>query len=134
MYPRRSAPRSTGASAVEQAVMWSAKYAGVVEELRVRETTIRDLEDASRETTAKVAVLEAQLATTREELEGANELLILMRDEIDKWKADVLGFREEMRKAQNAQMRALGQVLKLLGAVESVAATEEEVAVDEETG
>ncbi len=39
-----------------------------------------------------------------------------MRAELIKWKADVLGFRGEMRNGQSAQLAMTTRILKLLGA------------------
>ena len=116
--PARSAPDGEGASAVEKVILWSGKYAEAIEQLRAREATIHELQDANRVLEEKVTRLQNDLNSAQEELRDANEFLVQMRGEIDKWKNDVLGFREEMRQAQSAQMRALVQILRLLGAVE----------------
>ncbi len=39
-----------------------------------------------------------------------------MQVELVKWKSDVLGFRDEMRKAQSVQLQALTRIMKILGA------------------
>ena len=64
----------------------------------------------------EVGELRSQLAQARKELEEANEFLQKMHVELNQWKADVLGFREELRKAQVAQLQALGKILRILGA------------------
>ena len=46
----------------------------------------------------------------------ANEFLGQMHLELNKWKTDVLGFRQEMRHAQQVQIEALGKILRVLGA------------------
>lgn len=38
-----------------------------------------------------------------------------MQKELTNWKSDVLGFRDEMRKAQKAQIDALTHIVTLLG-------------------
>jgi uncharacterized protein YeaO (DUF488 family) len=53
---------------------------------------------------------------TEKELAEANEFLQQMHVELNKWKSDVLGFREEMRQAQQAQLEALAKILRVLGA------------------
>jgi len=63
-----------------------------------------------------VETLKAQLSQTQKELEEANEFLQKMHVELNQWKADVLGFRDEMRKAEAAQLQALGKILRILGA------------------
>lgn len=59
---------------------------------------------------------EDKLAQSEKELNEANDLLVKMRIELANWKTDVLGFREEMREANIAQLEALYKVLTILGA------------------
>ncbi len=60
--------------------------------------------------------MQANLEVAEKELSDANEMLIEMRKELDGWKADVLGFREEINYVHKEQLKALVKVLKLLGA------------------
>ena len=53
------------------------------------------------------------------ELAEANNLLVEMDKNLDNWRKDVLGFREEMRQADAAQIEALQKILSLLGAEQS---------------
>jgi chromosome segregation ATPase len=64
----------------------------------------------------QAAGLEAQLKQTQAELTEANNLLIEMLGELNNWKSDILGFRNEMRGAAKAQLEALLKVLEVLGA------------------
>jgi hypothetical protein len=48
-------------------------------------------------------------------LSEANGLLIEMRVELNNWKSDILGFRDEMRNAETAQLETLLRILKVLG-------------------
>jgi hypothetical protein len=59
--------------------------------------------------------LQKQLQQTQKELNEANEIMISMRAELNKWKQDVLGFRDEMRSAEKAQLEALLKIMKVLG-------------------
>ncbi len=59
--------------------------------------------------------LEGQLQQTQKELAEANDLLIEMRIELNNWKTDVLGFRDEMRDAETAQLQTLFRILQVLG-------------------
>jgi len=59
-----------------------------------------------------------ELKQARKELDEANAMLREMQTELAKWKADVLGYRDEMRTAQTAQIDALRRILRLLGAEE----------------
>jgi DNA repair exonuclease SbcCD ATPase subunit len=55
------------------------------------------------------------LQQTQKELAEANNLLLDTRVEMNNWKADILGFREEMRQAEIAQLQSLKQILEVLG-------------------
>jgi len=61
-------------------------------------------------------VMRVNLKTAETELSDANELLIEMRKELDSWKTNVLGFREESNYVHKEQLKALVKILKLLGA------------------
>ena len=63
----------------------------------------------------EVANIEKQLLQTQKELGEANDLIIEMRVELNNWKTDVLGFRNEMRNAETAQLEALLKILQVLG-------------------
>ena len=45
----------------------------------------------------------------------ANDLLIEMRIELNNWKTNILGFRDEMRDAEKEQLKALIRILTVLG-------------------
>jgi septal ring factor EnvC (AmiA/AmiB activator) len=49
------------------------------------------------------------------ELTDANNMLVELRKELDRWRANVLGFRQEMREAQQTQLEALAKIMKMLG-------------------
>jgi hypothetical protein len=103
-------------TAVENAIALQDKYARALEDLRRGEEHNHALSDENRKLAETAAHLQADLAKTQQELSEANAILIQMRQEIEKWKYDVLGYRDEMRKANQAQIEALGKVLSLLGA------------------
>jgi hypothetical protein len=103
-------------TAVENAIALQEKYARALEDLRREQEQNRALSDENRKLTEAAGRLQAETTKTQQELTEANALLIQMRQEIEKWKADVLGYRDEMRKANQAQIEALGKVLALLGA------------------
>lgn len=128
-YLGRSAIRSDGAgadaaSAVEAALALSDKQAKLTDELLQAQQARRDLEDASRKQGGDLAKAQAQLEAAQKELGEANQMLVEMRKEIDAWKASVLGFRDEMRKAQKAQLDATRKVLVVLGAEVPAPATQ----------
>jgi hypothetical protein len=102
-------------TAVEKALDWAAKYQQSMQ-------TVAELQKESREQLKQMQAqeqdkikLQAELTAAQKELKDANALLIEMRQEVTKWKTDVLGFRGEMKEAQQAQIDMLGRVLKLLG-------------------
>jgi septal ring factor EnvC (AmiA/AmiB activator) len=64
----------------------------------------------------QVDSLEAQLKQTQAELTEANNLLVEMLGELNNWKSDILGFRNEMRQAAKSQLEALLKILQVLGA------------------
>lgn len=118
-----TAEQSSGA--VESAIMWSQKY----EELLAKN---QDLTDKNRQffldnsdLRQKTEKLQAELDKTKAELQDANEFMQEMHGELAKWKADVLGFREEMRSAQTAQLQAMSKILTLLGAESTTVAANE---------
>ena len=63
----------------------------------------------------KVTSLEAELKQAKKELAEANGLLVDMRVELNNWKNNILGFRDEIRQADSEQIKALLEILKILG-------------------
>ncbi|HOK66163.1 MAG TPA: hypothetical protein PK054_10225 [Anaerohalosphaeraceae bacterium] len=113
---RRFTEGSTGPDAVQTALIWSEKYQQMSETAsQLREKNVQLFEENAR-LKKEVDSLKTQLAQTQKELDEANEFLQKMHAELNQWKADVLGFREEMRKAQAAQLQALAKILRILGA------------------
>ena len=112
-----------GKTAVESALSWANKYAQSMQ-------TVTDLQRESRDQLKETQTLQQQnvklqdeLVAAQKELKDANALLIEMRQELTKWKADVLGFRSEMKEAQQAQLAMLTRVLKVLGSEAAPAPT-----------
>ena len=109
-------PAESSGSAVDTAVMWANRY----DELSKKTEKLREenqkyaLENVGLK--QKVSRLETELAQAQTELDEANIFLGQMQVELVKWKSDVLGFRDEMRKAQSVQLQALTRIMKILGA------------------
>ncbi|MHC5060378.1 MAG: hypothetical protein ACYTFK_04755 [Planctomycetota bacterium] len=102
--------------AVQSAIMWSQKYDELLkttEKLREEKNTL-SLENTNLKYQLKE--VQTELDRTKAELADANNFLHQMQAELVKWKSDVLGFRDEMRNAQTAQLAALKRVLRILGA------------------
>ncbi len=110
---QESAPQNP--TAVESAIELSEKYAKLSEEAAVLRQQNQDSIAESQQLKNQVVALEAQLQQAQKELTEANSLLIEMRLELNNWKSDVLGFRNEMRDAETAQLEALLKILKVLG-------------------
>jgi chromosome segregation ATPase len=101
----------------------SEKYAELCEEAVALREKNQNLIDENSQLKERISVLEADLKKTQKELTEANDLLIEMRIELNNWKMDVIGFRDEIRQAESAQLEALLKILKILGGevtVESV--------------
>ncbi len=102
-------------TAVESALAWSEKYSRAVEQLSRQQQEAHKLAEEKRQLNQKIAALEAELAQTRQELQEANDLLLDVRRANQRWKTDVLGYRDELRQAHEAELTALYKVLRLLG-------------------
>jgi septal ring factor EnvC (AmiA/AmiB activator) len=105
-----------GPTAVQSAVELSEKYVRLSELMAGQQLKSQALDTENAELKRQIAVLEKDLTQAQKELSEANQLLLDMRVELGDWKYDVLGFRDEMRDAQRAQLQALTQILEVLGA------------------
>ncbi|MDH7599392.1 MAG: hypothetical protein QHH07_07125 [Sedimentisphaerales bacterium] len=92
------------------------RYTQVVKALGDLRMHNQQLTEENTRLKAQVEDLQAKLSQTQTELNDANILLMQMLGELNKWKADVLGFRDEMRQAAKAQLEALAKILEALGA------------------
>jgi hypothetical protein len=120
--PAPTAPKAPegpeGPTPVEQALELSQKLKQATDDLDRARKENRDLIDRNAPLTMQAAQATVELKQARKELDEANAMLREMQTELAKWKADVLGYRDEMRTAQTAQIEALRRVLRLLGAEE----------------
>ena len=110
---QEAAPRK--ATVVESAIELSDKYAQLVEEATYIKQQNQSLTTNNQQLKNQVSEIESKLSRAQTELKQANEALFEMRLELNNWKNDVLGYREEMRSAQTAQLQALMKILKALG-------------------
>jgi DNA repair exonuclease SbcCD ATPase subunit len=102
-------------SAVESAIELSERYAKLSEEAAALRQQNKSIMTKNQQLNDQIVALDAQLQQAQKELNEANDLLIEMRIELNSWKSNILGFREEMREAQTAQLEALFKILGLLG-------------------
>jgi len=107
-----------GPTPVEQALELSQKLKQVSEDLAIARKENKDLVERNAALTTQAAKSTMEMNQAHKELEEANAMLREMQTELINWKKDVLGYRDEMRAAQTAQLDALRRVLKLLGAEE----------------
>lgn len=113
---RRFANPDTQTDAVQSAVVWAQKYELVLNQNAELREKLNQLTMQNSQLSRRADDANAELERTRKELTEANAFLQEMHVELNKWKSDVLGFREEMRLAQKAQLEALGRILQVLGA------------------
>ena len=106
---------SESPTVVESAMKLSGQYARLTQEATQLRQQNEEVITKNRQLNDKIVSLEGQLQQAQKELAEANSLLINMRVELNNWKADVLGFRDEMRNAETAQLETLLRILKVLG-------------------
>ena len=111
----RDETQSDATSAVDTALEWARKYAEASERHNKLLQENRSLNQQNQEYQKQVTELQGKIERAERELAEANSMLLEMRQELDKWKTDVLGFRDEMRRAQKVQLDALAKILKLVG-------------------
>ena len=110
-------------SAVESALKWSKKYEELLAETDQLRQQNEKLTLENKNLTIGVDTYKTELEKTQKELYEANEFLKETHLELTNWKKNVLGFRDELRDAQAAELQALAKILRILGA-EPVVATE----------
>ncbi len=113
---RRFAEPQQAADPVQSAVEWAKKYEQVLLKNAEIQEKHNQLFIQNTQLASKLEQTQAELERTRKELDEANVFLQQMHTELNKWKSDVLGFRDEMRQAQAAQLEALSRILQVLGA------------------
>ena len=111
-----SASASNNPTAVESAIDMSDKYAKLSEEAAALRQTKQNLTAENQKLKEDLQAARLELEKNQKELKQASELLAQMRLELNNWKENVLGFRDEMRDAQKAELEALLKILKLMGA------------------
>jgi chromosome segregation ATPase len=104
-----------GQSAVDSAITLAKKHAELSEKTAVLQQKNHELVANNQQLKDRIAALEPELNQANKELAEANDLLIEMRIELNNWKTNILGFRDEMRDADKTQLQALLRILKVLG-------------------
>ena len=112
---RRFEPRPDDGTA-QGTLVWAQRY----EELSLKNNLLREknseIQAENSQLKQQLDALEKELGNTKKELAEANEFLQQMHLELNEWKTNVLGFRDEMRQAQKGQLEALAKILRVLGA------------------
>jgi len=108
--------QTAGPTAVESAIALSDKYAKLSEETSILRQQKQTLEAENKRLKDESQSCRSQLEQAQKELSEANNMLAQMQLELNNWKQDVLGYRDEMRDAEKAQLEALLKILKLMGA------------------
>lgn len=97
-------------------IQWARKY----EELSIGNNALREtnneLTTENYQLKQQIEAMKNELEQTKKDMTEANEFLGQMHLELNKWKTDVLGFRQEIRQAQQVQIEALAKILRELGA------------------
>ncbi len=109
-------PDMTTPTAIDSAIELSEKYAKLSKEAAELQKSNQQLIEENKYLKEKLSSAESQLQQARKDLSDANNLLFKTNMELNKWKSDVLGFRQEIRDAQKAQLEALYKILMILGA------------------
>ena len=109
---------------VESAIELSEKYANLSEEATLLKQQNQSLTAKNQQLREQLDTIEEKLRQTQSELSQANEAIFQINNELTNWKADVLGFRAEMRNAQTAQLQALFKILKVLGGESMIETTQ----------
>jgi hypothetical protein len=105
----------SSSSAIESAVEISEKYATLSAETAELRQQNKTLLTEKEYLINQLNMAKSQLQQTQKELSESNNLLLQTRVEMNNWKIDILGFREEMRQADIAQLQSLKQILEMLG-------------------
>jgi septal ring factor EnvC (AmiA/AmiB activator) len=102
-------------SSVDSAIELSEKYASLSADAALMSRQNQELTSKNKQLEEQVASMDNKLQQAQKELKEANRMLVDMRAELTNWKSQVLGFRDEMRSAETAQLEALLKILKALG-------------------
>ncbi len=102
-------------TAIDSAIELSEKYAELANQMAAMRQRNRSLTEENSLAKEQITSLKQKLRQTENELTQANELLVDMHIELNNWKTDVIGFRDEMRNAEETQLQALYKIYELLG-------------------
>ena len=104
-----------GPTVVESAMELSAKYTKLTEQMVELKQQNQQLLAENQHLKERLLPCQDQLNQAQKELTEANDLLVEMSIELNNWKNDILGFRNELREADKAQLETLLRILTVLG-------------------
>ncbi len=104
-----------GSTAIEGAIELAKEHARLTKEMAAMRQKNQNIIVENTTLKNHLAESESQLQQTQKELTQANELLREMVIELNNWKVSVLGFQNEIRQTDKAQMEALLKILNVLG-------------------
>ncbi len=104
----------TDTSAVGRALEVSRKCAELATKLVQLQEKYQDQTKTSDTLQKEAAKLKLELGRAEQELTDANMMLLEQQKELEKWKGNVLGFRDEMRRSQKAQLEATTRLFNLI--------------------
>ena len=117
---KRFEGRQAGQEASSEAVDLTERYTQLFETAAALKQENQGLAEENGRLKRQIETLEVQLKQAQAELTEANGLLLEMLGELNNWKSDILGFRNEMRQAAKTQLEALLKILETLGAETSL--------------
>jgi chromosome segregation ATPase len=123
---RQSVDENTSAS--EDTARIEKENAKLVEEIKFLREKNQIISDENKNLKDNLVVKERKLKQAEKELQDATDLLVDMQLELNNWKTDVLGFRDEIRQAEKAQLNALLKILTVLGGEVKAGQSGDEVA------
>jgi chromosome segregation ATPase len=114
---RFQTPAATASSGtpIDSALKLAQDYASLSQKYADLQAEHLELKVENGKLKERLEVLQPELIQTKKELDEANKLVVDMRLELNNWKADTLGFRDEMRAADKVQLETLLKILQTLG-------------------
>lgn len=117
----------TNSNAIKSAIEVSEKYALLASEAAELKQQNKILKKENDRLNNDLKQTKGELNKTQKELSEANDMIMETTIELNNWKNSVLGFREEMRQANIAQIQSLQEILVILGG------EEQSIAMDADT-
>jgi len=106
--------RETDASFTGNQSTLTQSLDNALDQVNRQHAELQQLERKLGESQAELAAGTVRIEELTKALEASNTRVRKLEDALDKWKQDVLGFRDEMRQAEEAEMQALKEIIVLL--------------------